>query len=198
MRDRLANGFNRAADLRGSTSVVPASALATPLRWLFNIRRLVSPYATLLVFVLLSFGCAMITAPAFISAMYPIELGVREGTNWLHALALSRGINIFDPATVAYINIPHGPMDAIAKSLIIFVFPDGPASVITRSFCMLLPLIIIASSLFLLKNREFPVLKGLILTFITYGLIIINPTYGSFVGRSDPTALCFGFLAAAV
>jgi hypothetical protein len=198
MRDRLANVFNRAADLRESTSVVPASALVTPLRWLFNIRRLVSRYATLLVFVLISFGCAMITAPAFISAMYPIELGVREGTNWLHALALSRGINIFDPATVAYINMPHGPMDAIAKSLIISVFPDGPASVITRSFCMLLPLIIIASSLFLLKNRQFPVLKGLILTFITYGLIIINPTYGSFVGRSDPTALCFGFLAAAV
>jgi hypothetical protein len=29
-------------------------------------------------------------------------------------------------------------------------------------------------------------------------LIVINPTYGSFVGRSDPTALCFGFLAAGV
>ena len=169
-----------------------------PLRWLFNIRRPVSRNATLLVFVLISFGSAIITAPAFISAMYPIELELREGTNWLHALALSRGINIFDPATVAYINMNHGPMDAIAKSLIISVFPNGPASVLTRSFCMLLPLIILALSLFLLKNRELPILKGLLLTFITYGLLIINPTYGSFVGRSDPTALCFGFLAAAV
>jgi hypothetical protein len=49
----------------------------------------VSRYAPLLLFVLVSFGCVIITAPAFISAMYPIELEPREGTNWLHALALS-------------------------------------------------------------------------------------------------------------
>src|SRR5262249_34839688 len=97
-----------------------------------------------------------------------------------------------------YINMNHGPIDAIAKSYIISIFPVVSASFVTRFFCMLLPLIISAASLFLLKHRDFLALKVLGLTFVTYGLIVINPTYGSFVGRSDPTALCFGFLAATV
>jgi hypothetical protein len=185
-----------------NTPLVPSGTIAVaPLgasTWLFNVGGIVSRHALFLVIVLMSFCCVLIMAPAFISAMYPIELEPREGTNWLHALALSRGINIFDPATVAYINMNHGPMDAIVKSLIISIFPSASASLITRSFCMLLPLVIFASSLLLLRHKGSPIVKALILTFITYGLIVINPINGSLVGRSDPTALCFGFLAAMV
>jgi hypothetical protein len=193
-RARLATVFNRPNNATENPPVVPTGAM----NWPFNIGRIGSRYALLLAIVLMSFGCLVIMGPAFISAMYPLELEPREGTNWLHALALSRGTNIFDPATVAYINMNHGPMDAIVKSLFISIFPTASASLITRSFCVLLPLIIFAASLFLLRHKVFPMAKALILTFIIYGLIVINPTYGSFVGRSDPTALCFGFLAAAV
>src|SRR5690242_7861251 len=116
-RARLATVFNRPNNATENPSVVPTGAIAfTPLgasNWPFNIGRIGSRYALPLAIVLMSFGCLVIMGPAFISAMYPIELEPREGTNWLHALALSRGTNIFDPAIVAYINMNHGPMDAI-------------------------------------------------------------------------------------
>lgn len=201
-RARLETVFNRANKVMENAPVFPTDAIVFALLgtsdWMFNIGRIVSRHAFLVVIMLMSFCCLIIMGPALISAIYPIELEPREGTNWLYALALNRGINIFDPATVAYINLSHGPMDAIVKSLILSILPTAPASLITRSFCVLLPLIIFLASLFLLRRKVFPVLKALILTFIIYGLIVINPTYGSFVGRSDPTALCFGFLAATI
>ena len=164
---------------------------------LYGIQRMVCDARSLLTCVL-GFSCAIIAVPALMAAIYPIELEPREGTNWLHALALSRGVDIFDPTAVAYININHGPIDAIAKSFIISMFPYASASLVTRCFCILLPITIFATGLLVLRDRKFPILKALSLTFITYGLIVLNPTYGSFVGRSDPTALCFGFLAATV
>src|SRR5262249_33079641 len=139
-----------------------------------------------------------LVGPALISTLYPIELEPREGTQWLHPLALSHGVNIFDPAVVAYINMNHGPIDSIVKSLIISVFPFAPASFVTRFFCILLPILILALSIFVLRYKSFRIWKSLALTVLTYGVIVMDPTYGSFVGRSDPTALVFGFLAATV
>ena len=75
-----------------------------------------------------------------VAVCYPLELEFREGTNWLHALALSKGVNIFSTADVAYINMNHGPIDSVLKSMLLRFLPFLDPKLVTRFFVILLPL----------------------------------------------------------
>src|SRR5438309_837032 len=89
IRGPAARVINRAADMRRGVPVVRPATMAPLGALLFDIGGIASRYLPPLVLLLASLECAMIAGPAFISAMYPIELEPREGARWLHALALN-------------------------------------------------------------------------------------------------------------
>ncbi|BCY16290.1 hypothetical protein hrd7_01390 [Leptolinea sp. HRD-7] len=59
--------------------------------------------------------------PVASSLFFPMELELRESTKWLHALALGAGLNIYDNSITAFINMSHGPMDALLKSFLLWI-----------------------------------------------------------------------------
>ena len=59
--------------------------------------------------------------PVISALFFPMELELRESTKWLHALALGAGLNIYDNAITAFINMSHGPMDALLKSYLLWI-----------------------------------------------------------------------------
>ena len=61
------------------------------------------------------------TLPVISALFFPMELELRESTKWLHALALGAGLNIYDNAITAFINMSHGPMDALLKSFLLWI-----------------------------------------------------------------------------
>ena len=56
--------------------------------------------------------------------LYPLEMETREGTVWLHVLAMKTGINLYDHSKVAFVNMNHGPLEPILKTLVAFLFSD--------------------------------------------------------------------------
>src|SRR4051794_5811052 len=60
---------------------------------------------------------------ATLSFVYPLELELREGTSWLHVLATNSGVDIYDHAKVAFINMAHGPLNPIIYSHVARWFP---------------------------------------------------------------------------
>src|SRR5206468_9117931 len=57
-----------------------------------------------------------------VAFFYPLEIETRESTVWLHVLAMKEGINIYDHGRVAFINIGHGPLDALFKLVVAWAF----------------------------------------------------------------------------
>src|SRR5215471_1931195 len=55
---------------------------------------------------------------AWTAFAFPLELEVREGTSWLHALAKRAGVDIYDSRRVAFVNMIHGPVDPLLKGWI--------------------------------------------------------------------------------
>jgi hypothetical protein len=158
--------------------------------------RILNIFFTLLIF--LTFALVLTTIS------YPLELEFREGTNWIHALALSKGINIFSTSNVAYINMNHGPIDSVLKSFVLRVAPHLDPRFVTRVFVIILPIeIFLLTSLKLNKtlknikfsNKSYIVLNKSYLYFLVSYIPLLAISSMVFVGRSDQTALCFAYLS---
>lgn len=126
-------------------------------------------------------------ANAGFALVFPLELELREGTAWLHAIAARDGVDLYEHGRVAFVNMNHGPLDPILKHALAAVLPWlGPAA-ITRAFVVLLPLALLAAMWRATGGRLWPAIAwagGLHLF-----LLGLSPPH-FLLGRSDPTALC--------
>jgi hypothetical protein len=124
-------------------------------------------------------------------ASYPIELEWREGSIWLHALAQSHGINIFENGKIAYANANHGIFDHIIKAAFARVFPFLEPQYILRSFVLLFPAISFLS-IFVHSRRNLPATAALISSIcLSCAMLIAVHDIGHWntcIGRSDSTA----------
>lgn len=117
----------------------------------------------------------------------PLELEVREGTVWLHVLAQSAGVSLYDARRVAFLNMNHGPLDPLLKAWLHAALPFAPAAVVTRFFAGLLPVAL--AVLFWSKQRGLAAAAlwgGSVYLF----LLGLGPVQ-FLIGRSDPAALSF-------
>lgn len=122
---------------------------------------------------------------------YPIELEWREGSSWLHALAQSYGINIFESDKIAYANANHGIFDHLIKGAFASAFRFVEPQYILRIFVMLFP----AISFFALFTQNRKNLSGAGALISALGLcsamLIAVHDMGHWltcIGRSDSTA----------
>jgi len=118
--------------------------------------------------------------PVLCAIQFPMELEMRESTKWLHALALSAGINIYDNSQTAFINMSHGPMDALIKSLLVWI---GNPILTLRWAVLVFPIIITIVALKLIpKTGQYWVVNALVLAMslelvlITHKVILIGQT----------------------
>jgi hypothetical protein len=125
-------------------------------------------------------------------ASYPVELEWREGTFWLHALAQSYGVNIFEDDKIAYANACHGIFDHIIKGAFIRGLRFVEPQYILRSFVLLFPAISLLS-LFAQSRRNQPATAALISSIcLSCAMLVLIGDIGHWficVGRSDATAL---------
>lgn len=140
--------------------------------------------------IILLIICTTISLLAF---NYPLEIEFREATSWLHVLALNAGVNIYDHSQTSFINMNHGPIDPILKSLISRTLPFLESWQVTRIFVLLLPLCIILSLFFCFKKNKHsqPLINAIILGLGFYLLSLTIQPFYLLIGRSDPTALFF-------
>jgi len=131
---------------------------------------------------------------------YPIELEWREGVYWLHALAQSYGINIFENDKIAYMMASHGIVDHLVKAALLNVFPSWEPQYILRFFVLIFPVISFLSIL-VQSRRNLPAIPALISALCLNGamLVFVHDIGHWFtcVGRSDATAftlLAIGYL----
>ncbi|HEX7599343.1 MAG TPA: hypothetical protein VF518_14095, partial [Polyangia bacterium] len=116
----------------------------------------------------------------------PAELEIREGTEWIHILAKNAGVDIYSTKHVAFVNMNHGPMDAILKAWLARAIPSLPGWMVTRSFVLLLPTFLLGSAYVVCrKNWTYALLAA-----ATLHLFLVSLTNMTLVGRSDATALC--------
>lgn len=117
----------------------------------------------------------------------PLELEAREGTVWLHVLAETAGVSLYDHTQTAFINMNHGPLDPILKGWIHQIAPIFPAQLVTRFFVGCLPLGI--AWLFTAGFRR--PLAGLLWAAGLYVFLLGLTPASCLIGRSDPAALFF-------
>jgi hypothetical protein len=118
--------------------------------------------------------------------MVPIELEIREGTEWIYVLAKRAGIDIYDGSRVAFVNMNHGPMDAILKGWLSRAMPFLPGAMVLRIFVLLGPFFLLAAA-YQIGRRN---LTYAMVAAATFQLFQVNLTNMSLVGRSDATAMC--------
>jgi hypothetical protein len=116
----------------------------------------------------------------------PLELEIREGTEWIHVLAKRAGIDIYDGRRVAFVNMNHGPMDAILKGWLSRAMPFLPGAMVLRVFVLLGPFFLLAAA-YQIGRRN---LTYALLAAATFQLFEVNLTSMTLVGRSDATAIC--------
>ena len=125
-------------------------------------------------------------------ASYPIELEWREGSSWLHALAQSYGVNIFEDRQIAYANVGHGIFDHIIKGVFAHGFRFIEPQYILRSFVLLFPAIS-ALAIFAQSRKSQPAIAALISSIcLCCAMLVFVEDIGHWficVGRSDATAL---------
>ncbi|MEN9662994.1 MAG: hypothetical protein RL324_1943 [Verrucomicrobiota bacterium] len=145
--------------------------------------------APAVLWVLASLAVVVVAGANVSSAfIFPLELEVREGTSWLHVLTIEAGISLYDHTRVAYLNMNHGPMDAILKVWIHGLLPFLTPAMVTRIFVLLLPF-----GLFLALHRalrsHWMVAVACAGTLYLFLLGLAPPHF--LIGRSDPAALFF-------
>lgn len=116
---------------------------------------------------------------------FPLELELREGTSWLHALTGRAGISIYDHTQVAFLNMNHGPLDPLFKQTIAFLCPFLTPAMVTRFFVPLLPLGLFLAMHGACRNKLAASIWALGLYLFLLG--IQPPNF--LIGRSDPAAL---------
>jgi len=117
---------------------------------------------------------------------FPLELEIREGTVWLHALAKSEGIDIYDGSQVAFVNMNHGPLDPMLKGWILTLFPHLAPFTVTRIFVFALPFALLGAAYVMCHRR---IADALLASAAIY-LFWSHLTPMMMVGRSDATVLC--------
>lgn len=116
----------------------------------------------------------------------PLEIEVREGSVWIHVLAKRAGVDIYDSAQVAFVNMNHGPLDPILKTWVSMALPTLPGQVITRFFALLTPFVLFGTA-YVMTRRS---LAGALLAASTLFLLCLHVSRMTLAGRSDTTALC--------
>jgi len=123
---------------------------------------------------------------------YPIELEWREGPYWLHALAQSYGINIFENDKIAYMMATHGIFDHLIKAALLSVFLSWEPQYILRFFVLIFP-VVSFFSIFVQSRRSLSAIPALISALCLNGAMLVAlhdiGHWFTCVGRSDPTAL---------
>src|SRR5881296_209271 len=108
----------------------------------------------LTILVLTPFLVALSLFSSAVVFFYPLEIETRESTIWLHVLAMKEGINIYDHSRVAFINISHGPLDALFKFAVASLLPFLESWQVTRFAVFLLPYLFLAIAWVLLRKRQ--------------------------------------------
>lgn len=135
---------------------------------------------------------------AYAAAVFPLELEVREGGSWLHVLAVSQGISVYDHAQVAFFG-SHGAVDFLFKTLVHILFPSLPSQTIVRIFCLLMPFCVFAFAYQCTRSlQKYRWACALLLGAIVYVSIANLRSYNLLVGRPDPPSGSFLALEAAV
>jgi hypothetical protein len=116
----------------------------------------------------------------------PLELEIREGTEWIHVLAKNAGVDIYDGKLVAFVNMNHGPMDAMLKTWLSRAIPILPGYMVTRIFVLLMPVCLLGSAYVICRRN----LTNALLAAATLHLVLVDLTNMTLVGRSDATVLC--------
>jgi hypothetical protein len=123
---------------------------------------------------------------AWLAFTSPLELEMREGSVWIHVLAKRAGVDIYDPARVAFVNMNHGPLDPILKAWISRCVPVLPGHMVTRTFVLLTPIFLFAAAYKISRGD----LAVALLAAGTLFLFFCQLSVLMLVGRSDPTAIC--------
>lgn len=122
---------------------------------------------------------------------YPIELEWREGPYWLHALAQSYGINIFENDKIAYVMAVHGIFDHLVKAALLDVFRSWEPQYILRFFVLIFP-VFSFFSIYVQSRRSLPAIPALISSLCLNGAMLVAlhdiGHWNTCVGRSDSTA----------
>lgn len=127
--------------------------------------------------------------------VFPLEIEAREGTSWLHVMALEAKVSLYDHSQVAFLNMNHGPLDPILKYAIHALLPFLQPAMVTRVFVLLLPFGLFAAFVVATKRRWLAAFAaaGALYLFLL-GLV----PFHFLIGRSDPAALFFLALMLAV
>ncbi|HVX95935.1 MAG TPA: hypothetical protein VHK47_13575 [Polyangia bacterium] len=127
---------------------------------------------------------------AWAAFMVPLELEIREGTNWLLVLAKRAGVDIYDSRRVAFLNMNHGPMDLVFKTWISSLFPRLAGHAVVRIFVLAAPFVMLLTARRARGNWTEALLAAGALS-----LMLANVAIMMIVGRSDATLLCETILA---
>jgi hypothetical protein len=119
---------------------------------------------------------------------FPLELEAREGTSWLHVIAMTAHVPIYDHTRVAFMNMNHGPLDPVLKYAVHRVLPFLPAAMVTRLFVLLFPLGLFFALERALEGRR---LAALLVAGGLYLFLLGLTPFHVLIGRSDPAALFF-------
>lgn len=123
---------------------------------------------------------------AWLAFTDPLEIEAREGSNWMHVLAMRVGIDIYATTKVAFVNMNHGPLDPMIKASLSSWVRALPSYMVTRIFVMLSPIVLFASAYFITRKH----LAAAMLAAGTLFLFFCHMSGMIYVGRSDATALC--------
>ena len=120
--------------------------------------------------------------------VFPLELEAREGTSWLHVMALEAHVPLYDHSRVAFLNMNHGPLDPMLKYAIHALLPFLQPAMVTRVFVLLLPLGVFWALFRALEKR---LLAAVVCTGGLYLFLLGLTPFHFLIGRSDPAALFF-------
>ena len=123
---------------------------------------------------------------AWLAFTSPLELEMREGSVWIQVLAKRAGIDIYDTARVAFVNMNHGPLDPILKAWISRCVPALPGHMVTRTFVLLTPIFLFAAAYKISRGD----LAVALLAGGTLFLFFCQMSVLMLVGRPDATAIC--------
>ena len=78
--------------------------------------------------------------------MVPLELEIREGSTWILVPAKRAGVDLYNTSRVAFVNMNHGPMDAVLKGWIATHFTSLAGHGVLRMFVFLMPFFFLGSA----------------------------------------------------
>jgi hypothetical protein len=158
---------------------------------MFTFRRHLARLEASRIFRLVVLG---LSACVFAAALYlawlaftdPLELEIREGSTWMLALAKRAGVDLYDTRRVAFVNMNHGPLDAILKGWLARLWPGLPGHAVTRAFVLLCPVFLFGAA-YVITRRH---LAAAMLAAGALFLLFSHMSWMMFVGRPDATAVC--------